>query len=282
MVEKLQDPKRPMISKTAVATVVLQTIKERNGRFVRKLTNEEHRYVLGTGSVKNKKGKDNVIFEVVADKVALEKIRQSFRFQLSNNKTNQRHSIFAGTQKMRSNSLHELEKTRSISSSAAAAARRSSLPLPHQSPSRGNDTLGVGGQPLPTLRDTAIDLPREMAGEDLGLLATLLPMTMNYYHHHLLNTASSQNNIAMIPRDLQQSLLLQSLQGLTPILPVTTPQPSPTLPAGDSLNGMLLEILMSRTTDEHIVSLRHIAAGRLNETEKTLSNTLSLLFGGGH
>jgi hypothetical protein len=149
-----------MISKAAAATVVLHTIKERNGRFVRKLTSEERRYVLGTGSGKNKKGKDkNDIFEVVADKLALEKIRQSFRFQLSNNKMNQRHSIFAGTQKMRS----------SISSSAAAArpmdaTSRSSLPLPHQSPPRGNDTLGGGGQPSTTLRDTAIDLPREMAG----------------------------------------------------------------------------------------------------------------------
>jgi hypothetical protein len=42
MVEKLQDPKRSMISKTTAATVVLHTIKERNGRFVRKLTSEEH------------------------------------------------------------------------------------------------------------------------------------------------------------------------------------------------------------------------------------------------
>ncbi len=110
-----------------------------------------------------------------------------------------------------------------------------------------------------------------MAGEDQGLLAPLLPMTMNYYHHHLLNAASRQNNIAMIPLDLQLSLLLQSLQRPSPVLQFTSPQPSPTLPVGDALNGMLLDFLMSRPTDEHLLSLRHIAAGRLNEIEKTLS-----------
>jgi hypothetical protein len=233
IVEKLQDPSRSMVSKTAVAMEVLQTIKERKGRFVRKLTSEERRYVLGTRSGKNKEGKNKDIFVVVADKLALEKIRHSIRFQLNNNKLNHCRSIFA----------------------------------------RGNETLGGGGQPRTTLRDTAIDLTSEIMGEDLVLLPSLLPpMATSYYHHHLLNAASRQNNIAMIPRDLQLSLLLQSLQRRTPVLPFTTPQPSPTLPAGDALNGVLLEFLISRTTDENILSLRrHIAAGRLNEIEKTLS-----------
>jgi hypothetical protein len=103
-------------------------------------------------------------------------------------------------------------------------------------------------------------------------------MVMSHYHHYLLNTASRQNKIAMIPRDLQLPLLLQSLQRHTTVLPVTTPpQPSPTLPAGDAVNGMLVEFLMSRTTDKNILSLRHIAAGRLNE----IKQTLSLLFHGG-
>jgi predicted ATP-dependent endonuclease of OLD family len=70
MVEKLQDPKR---SKTAVAT---RTIKEQNGRIVQKLTSKERRYVLRKCNGKNKKGKLNNVFEVVADKLALEKIRQ--------------------------------------------------------------------------------------------------------------------------------------------------------------------------------------------------------------
>jgi hypothetical protein len=275
MIERLQYPMSSIISKTAVATEVLQTITERNGRFVRKLTSEERRSVLGTLSKKNRKGKDNDVFVVVAEKLALEKIRQSFRFQLNNNKSNHRRSIFADTQKMRSSSLHELKKTKAISSSAAAerpmdAPSSSSLPLPHPSPPRGNETLGGGGQPPTTLRDTAIDLPREMAaGGDLAL-PTLLHTATNYYHHHLLNAASRQNNIAMNPRDLQLSLLLQSLQRVTPVLPVTTPQPSPTLPAGDTLNGMLLAVRMSRTADENMLSLCHIAAG--------IEKTLALLF----
>jgi hypothetical protein len=104
-------------------------------------------------------------------------------------------------------------------------------------------------------------------------------MAMSYHHHHLLNAASRQNNIAMIPRDLQLSLLLQSLQRSTPVLPFTTQQPSPMLPAGDALNGMLLDFLLSRTTDENILSLRHIAAGRkLNER---IEKALSLPFRGG-
>jgi hypothetical protein len=277
MVERLQYPKSSMISKTAVATEVLQTIKERNGRFVRKLTSEERRSVLGKLSGKNKKGKNDDIFLVVAEKLALEKIRQSFRFQLNSTKSNHRRSIFAGTQKTRSSSLDELNKAKAISSSAAMerpmdATSSSSLPLPRPSPPRGNETLGGGGQPPPTLRDTAIDLPRERAaGEDLVLLPALLQMVTNYAHHYQLNAASRQNNTAMNPRDLQLSLLLQSLQRATPVLPVTpTPQPSPPLPAGDALNAMLLAYRMSRTTDENVVSLCHIAVG--------IEKTLALLF----
>ena len=44
MGEKLQDPsKRSIISKTAAATVALQTIKEQNGSFVQKLSSQSRK-----------------------------------------------------------------------------------------------------------------------------------------------------------------------------------------------------------------------------------------------
>jgi hypothetical protein len=246
--------KSPVISKTKLASEVLQTIKERNGHFVRKLTSEERRSLLGRfWNVKNKNGRENDEFVVVADKLAVEKIRQSFRFQLNNNNSKskkRRTSVFADTQTMRSRSQHKPKKTRDISPVGVErpmdATSSSSLLLHDTSPPFNKEALGGGSQ---------------------------TPRTLGY-HNYLLNAARRPNNIATNPQNLQQSLLLQSLQRQA------TPQLSLMLQSNDAFNSMLLDLRMSRMSNTNLLPLHQSsAARRLDDIDKTIS----LLFprGGG-
>jgi hypothetical protein len=201
--------KSPVITKTKLASEILQTIKERNGHFVRKLTREERQSVLGRfWNAKNKNGKENDEFVVVPDKLAMEKIRQSFRFQLNsttnnnnnnNNKSKKRRtSVFAETQTMRSiRSQHEPKKTRAILPAGVErpmnATSSSSLLLHDTSPPTNKEALGGGRQ-----------TPRT-------LCSPLAHTAMNYYHHYYLLIAGNRpNNIAMNPRNLLQSLQRQA------------------------------------------------------------------------
>jgi hypothetical protein len=64
--------------KSKVARRVVEAIKSRNGRFLRKLTKDEAKQAVGG----LKTGTSHDLFVVVSDKLAIDKARHSIRFQL--------------------------------------------------------------------------------------------------------------------------------------------------------------------------------------------------------